>query len=68
MRYSIFMLDTHTYINNMLWTSPNAPSTIWFSESGEDANALEFPESTAVRFMNEIMKATGRPALLHLKL
>lgn len=68
MRYAIFLLDTHTYVNNMLWTSPNAPSTLWFSESGEDANALEFPESTAVRLMNEIMAATDRPALLHLKL
>lgn len=62
------MLDTHTYVCNMLWTSPNAPSTLWFSETGEDANALEFPECTAIRFMNEIMAATGRPALLHLKL
>lgn len=68
MRFSIFLLDTHTYVTNMIWTSPRANEALWFSESGVDDNALAFPEQTALQLINRIAEATGRPALLHLKL
>lgn len=68
MSFSIFLLDTHTYVKSLVWTSPRAKETLWLSESGEDTDALVFPESDALQLMNRIMDATGRPALLHLKL
>lgn len=68
MKFAIILMDTHTYVSNMLFTHPTATRSLWVSETGNADAAIYMTEKMATQMADVIARQLNRPTMLHLNI